>query len=157
MPSPPRHDTAVLDTLERHRRLLLQEARALQSQHETLAADAEEACGRAERLLEAALASQRAALAPGTPVAVQALWRAHQYASAQAATLARLHRAREERLSQLARAREQLAARLEDVKAIERLRERLQRAESKWARRRDQLRLDELGIIKGWKAEVTWR
>lgn len=157
MPRPARHDTAVLATLERHRRLLLQEARALQSQHEALVVDAEEACGRAERLLEAALASQRAAIAPGTAVAVEDLWGAHQYSSAQAATLAELRSARAHRLSQLAQAREQLAARLEGVKAIERLRARLQRAEAKWARRRDQLRLDELGIMKGWKAEVTWR
>jgi SLT domain-containing protein len=156
MSRPPRHDTTVLATLERHRRLLLDQARARQARHETLLARAEEALGKAERLLDSAHATQRAAVSEGAALAVQDLQLAHQYATARAAALTQLHAAREQRLRELAEAREQLAARLEDLKAIEKLRERLQRSESKWSRRQDQSRLDELGLIRG-SLEVTCR
>lgn len=157
MPRPTRHDSAALRTLERHRTALLQEARAQQVLSEALFAKAEAACAAAENHLAAAMSAQRRLGERAGPVAAHDLQWAHQYVRSQVAALSASQSVRERRQSDLTAAQEQLSARLKDLKTIERLRERLQRAAAKWELHRDQSRADDLGIVKGRTGEATWR
>lgn len=157
MPRPTRHDSAVLRTLERHRAALLQEARAQQALGQALLAKAETACAVAEGHLAAALSAQRTLGERAAPVAAHDLQQTHQYVRSQVAALSILRAAQDRRRGDLAAAQEELSARLKDLKSIERLRGRLQRAAAKWELRRDQSRLDGLGIVKGGTEEAIWR
>ena len=147
----------MLRTLERHREVLVQEARAQQSVCGALLDKAEAACAVAGSRLESALAGQRSLEERDGPIAACDLQQAHQYVRSQAMALSAAQAARDRRRSDLVAAQEQFSARLKDLKTIERLRERRRFAAAKWELRQDQARLDRLGIIKGWTGETTWR
>lgn len=157
MPRPTRHDTPVLRTLQRHREGLLQEARAQQALGEAQLARAEAACITAEGQLASALSTLRTLAERGAPIAAHDLQLAQQYVRSQVAALSASQVARDRRRSELAAAQARLSAQLTDLKAIERLRQRLRRAAAKWGLHRDQSRLDGLGIIRGRTGEATWR
>lgn len=156
MSKPKRHDSPVLQTLERHRAVLVQEARTHQARSEALLAKAEAAYSAAESRLESALAVQRRLGECDTPIPAHALQWAHQYAHSQLAALPALQDVCDHRRSDLTVAQDELAGRLKDLKTIERLRQRLRQACAKWQLRQDQSRLDGLGIIKGVSGEATW-
>jgi hypothetical protein len=156
MPRPKRYDSPVLQTLERHRAALLQEARVNQALSEALLGKAEAACAAAESHLASALSAQRTLGERDTVVAAYELQTAHHYARVQSAALSALQVARDRRQRDLATAQELLSVRLKDVKTIERLRERLRLAAAKWDLRQGQSKLDGLGIAKGASGEATW-
>lgn len=135
---------------------MLQESRAVLVGAEAALSRADAACAVCERQLESALSALRALADGGAAVAAHELQRTHEYARAQAGSLAVLQRARERDLQSVSRARDEVSVRLREVKTIERLRERRRASENKWELRRDQARLDELGIISGWTSEATW-
>ena len=157
MPRPTRHDSSVLRTLERHREVLVQEARTQQAVSEALLDKAEAACTTAGSRLESALSVQRNLEEVRAPIAACDLQQAHRYVLSQVMELSAARAARDRRRSDLAAAQEQLSARLKELKTIERLRERLRVAAAKWELHQDQSRLDRLGIIKSWTGETTWR
>lgn len=113
-------------------------------------------CAPAAQRLESARSVLRTLAGGSGAIVAHDLQRAHQYARSQAAVLAELTRVRDRNQRSVLLAQEQVSERLRELKAIERLRERLSQAEAKWQGHREQSRLDALGIIRGATSEATW-
>lgn len=157
MLQPDRHDDGTLVALERYRAVALQEARAAHAQCAEVLQTASAEHSRLEEVLEFAYVAYRASLgATDRPLCVDTMSVTYHYARAQAAALADSNSALERARSRVSRAQEQVAARLEELKVIERLRENRGRLHRKWQQSRAQSRLDELGIIKACGQEERW-
>jgi hypothetical protein len=154
---PEKHDSEVLLTLERYRGLVLERARSTHAQR-TAAFEKEDAAhARIEAELEAAYLAHRTTLArQGQPLSPESLRMAYHHARGQSTLLDRARVARDLTRARLEQSQAQLAARLEELKVIERLRDNRKRTSAKWQRRRAQQRLDELGIIKACQVEGRW-
>jgi hypothetical protein len=146
----------MLHTLERYRSLGLEEARSLHVRRAEAFLQDEDRHARLETALQSAYAVQRALAEPGMPLSGDALRLAYHYGRVQIADLHEAYAARERSSALLAQAQDEVAARLEEYKIIERLREKRQRAAAQLDRHRAQLRLDELGVIKAWHEEGLW-
>ncbi len=152
-----REPDAALVALERQRQF------ALDCAHVELALKTEAlgSCERAHEQLAADLDTahgvQRALAAPGQRLSSEALRFAFHLGRAQSIALRASEDALEKSRAQIVQAQCGLAQRLEDIRIIERLRERRARARELDRRRRAQARLDELAIIKAWNGEDIWR
>ena len=157
MAKPEKHDSNVLLTLERYRGLILEEAQNAHTQC-TAAFEKEDAAHtRIETALESAYNEQRATLAnPGQALSPDSLRMAYHHARGQTTLLEQARVARDRTRTKVEQSQEQLAARLEELKVIERLRENRKRHSKKLQSRRTQQRLDELGIIKACQVEGLW-
>jgi flagellar biosynthesis chaperone FliJ len=147
----------VLSVLERYRTLILEEA---QNVHVRCAQvlDKESATHTlAEEALQSAYAAHRSALvAPGQSLSPEALSSSYHHARNQSEALEQARTARDRAQKRFSQAQDSLSARLEELKVIERLRDRRSDSVSKEQRRRAQGRLDELGISKTCQAEGRW-
>jgi flagellar biosynthesis chaperone FliJ len=147
----------VLSVLERYRTLILDEA---QNVHVRCAQvlDKESAVHtQAEEALQSAYAAHRSALvAEGQLLSPQVLSSSYHHARAQSEALEQARTTRDRAQKRLSQAQDSLSARLEELKVIERLRDKRSNSLSKEQRRRAQGRLDELGISTTCQAEGRW-
>ena len=149
MPQSVKHDSRMLLTLERYRELALEEAQNMHARCAEVLEKENAAYARLDEALQSSYTAQRTTLEnPGRSLSPDALRLAYYHARAQAAALAQARTARDRTQTRVTQAQDQLGARLEEVKVIERLRENRRRNGSKWERRRAQSQLDELGIIR---------
>ena len=81
---------------------------------------------------------------------------AYHHGRAQSAALEQARAARDRAQKRLTQAHDSLTARLEELKVIERLRDKRRNSEMREQRRRAQWRLDELGIMKVSQGEGRW-
>jgi flagellar biosynthesis chaperone FliJ len=154
MPRSANSDSGLLLTLERYRNLVLEEAQHVHAQCAEALEKDNAAHTQIEAILEAAYSAHRATLTGA--VSPEALRLAYHYARVQATSLAQARSACDRTRTRVIQAQDQLAARLEEFKVIERLRENRQRSRAQLQRRRAQTRLDELGIIKACQVEGSW-
>jgi hypothetical protein len=157
VPRSARHDSATLRTLERHRGVAVEQAQAQHQQRATEQTRDEAAHTQLQRSLESTYSSLRALVQPGEILAGPSLSLSYEYARSQVAQLQQAALIRERSRALVDEAQAQLAARLEELKVIERLRERRRRGVARWVSRRNQWRIDELGTIKAWYREGLWR
>ena len=153
---PEKHDSGMLETLERYRNLALEEAQSAHAQCAQALEKESATCAQLEESLESAYSVHRARANDGQALSAEAIRLAYYYARNQAVALAEARTSRDGARARTTRAQDQLAARLEQLKVIERLRENRGRGVAKWERRRAQAQLDELGIIKGCQLEGSW-
>jgi hypothetical protein len=157
VPRSAKADSAVLSVLERYRTLILDEA---QNVHVRCAQvlDKESATHtQAEEALQSAYAAHRSTLvAQGQPLSPEALSSSYHHARTQSEALEQARTARDRAQKRLTQAQDSLSARLEELKVIERLRDKRSNSLSKERRRRAQGRLDELGISTTCQAEGRW-
>lgn len=155
MARPPERD-APLMALERQRQFALdcsqvelaRQADALladEATHERLAAD-----------LESGHLIQRTLAAAGQRLSSDALQFAFYRGRIKSVALNEAAETAEKSRARVVEEQRGLAQRLEEVRIIERLRERRIRTRRIDQRRRAQARLDELAIIKSWNGEDTW-
>jgi hypothetical protein len=156
MPRPDVRDAGLLRALERRRELALDEAREVHAERTAALERDESAQARLETALESAYDAGRELVRAGGVVSGELLRVAHDYGRVQTAAIGKAREASGGSRRLVATAREEVADRLEEYKAIERLREKRGRDDVQWDRRRAQWRLDELGLIRGSKRESTW-
>jgi flagellar biosynthesis chaperone FliJ len=156
MPQPAGHDGRQLQTLERVRRLALEEAQAIQTQCEAEVAQGESQLTLIETALQAAYGEQRLLMEGGSALSRHALQISHDYRRLQAAALDGAAAALAAHRGRLAQAQRRVNSCLKDVKVIERLSERRRRAQHLLEQHSAQARLDELGIIKYTNRKGPW-
>jgi len=158
VPRSAKDDSTVLSVLERYRTLALEEAENVHVQCAELLDKESATHTKAEEALQSAYIAHRMALAAdGQALSPEALVSSYHHGRAQSAALEQARAARDRAQRRLAQAKDNLSARLEDLKVIERLREKRNENVIKEQRRRAQGRLDELGIIKACQPEGQWR
>ena len=147
----------MLSVLERYRTLILEEARSVHVRC-TEVLDKESAIHtRAEEALQSAYTAHRAALAvQGQSLSPEALSSAYHHGRAQSEAVEQARTACDRAQKRVTQAQDSVSARLEELKVIERLREKRSNNLIKEQRRRAQERLDELGIIKTCQSEGRW-
>jgi len=154
---PAKDDSSVLPVLERYRAALLEEAQSIQTQCAVALNEERATHARAEQALESSYTEQRTALtARGRSLSPETLSSAFHYRRAQSETLARVRDQRDRAQKRLTQAQESLTSRLEELRVIERLRDKRKDYVNKERRRRAQMRLDELGIVRNCQAEAQW-
>jgi flagellar export protein FliJ len=156
MPQPASRDGHLLRSLERVRRLALEEAQSLQTRCEAECVQGETQLTRIEEALQAEYGRQRLLAKDGTALSCDALQVSHTYLRSQAASLSEAAAALTTSRGRLAQAQSRVTSCLKEVKVIERLSERRRRAQHVVEQRRSQSRMDELGIIKYTNRKGPW-
>ncbi len=145
-----RPEAGVLLALERSRSLALEEAQAANATRLRELTESEASRDELARAREAAYEARRSQIARGAAFNIHQLHASHQFAVSQLLLEEAARQACEQARQRLSAAQDETARRLEELRVVEKVRER-RRAE--WLRataRRQQLRMDELGlIIKG--------
>ncbi len=147
----PRIEDRVLRALERSRSVALEEARIVAAARANELAEKEATRDELARAREVAFEARRRQVAGNRRLTVQELHWNHQYAVSQ---LAREQAARavcEVARAALRQAQEDASRRLEELRVVEKLRARREVEALRVSGRRDQERLDELGLIKSWR------
>jgi hypothetical protein len=149
VPQSAKHDSRMLLTLERYRELALEEAQNVHVRCTEVLEKENTAYAKLDEALQSTYTAHRTTLEdPGRSLSPDAMRLAYYHALAQSTALAQARLARDRTHSRVTQAQDRVAARLEEVKVIERLRENRRRNGSKWERRQAQSQLDELGIIR---------
>jgi hypothetical protein len=156
MPPPEKHDSKMLLTLERYRNLALEEAQNLHAQCAEVLEKENATHTKLEEALQSTYTVHRTFANEGRPLSPDVMKLSYYHARAQAAAVAQARITRDRTQLQVRQAQDQLTARLEEFKVIERLRENRRRHGTKWEQRRAQLQLDALGIIKACQVEGRW-
>lgn len=156
MPQPEKHDSRMLLTLERYRNLALDEAQNAHTQCTEVLNKESAAHTKLEEALQSAYTAQRTQAENGQTLHPDTLRLAYYHARVQSTALAQARATLDRTQARVTQAQDQLTARLEEFKVIERLRENRRRSGTKWQQRRAQRRLDELGIIKACQVEGQW-
>jgi hypothetical protein len=156
MRQPEKHDSRMLLTLERYRNLALDEAQNAHAQCAEVLEKESAAHTKLEDALQSTYTAQRAQADNGQPLYPDAMRLGYHYARVQSTALAQARATLDRARTRVTQAQDQLTARLEEFKVIERLRENRRRRGTKWQQRRAQLQLDELGIIKACQVEGQW-
>lgn len=150
-------DSRVLSVLERYRTLILEEAQNVHVKCAEVLDQESATCTKADEALQSAYTVHRTALAAqGQSLSPEVLSSAYHHGRAQSAALEQARAARERAQRRVTQAQDGVSARLEELKVIERLREKRGSNVIKEQRRRAQQRLDELGIIRNCQAEGRW-
>ncbi len=137
--------------LERSRSVALEEARTLAAARATELADKEATREELARAREAAYEARRRQVASNGTFTVQQLHWNHHYAVSQLALEQAARATCEVARTALREAQEDTARRLEELRVVEKLRARREVEAQRLSGRRDQERLDELGLIKSWR------
>lgn len=157
MPKAAKDDSTVLSVLERYRIVILEEAQNVHAQCAQVLDKESATHTRVEQELQSAYAAHRTTLAAqGQLLSPQALSSAYHHGRAQCAAVEQARTSRERAEKRVTQAQDGVSARLEELKVIERLREKRSDNLVKEQRRRAQGRLDELGIIKACRPEGRW-
>ena len=147
----------MLSVLQRYRTLILEEAQNIHMQRADVLHKESATHTKAEEALQAAYTAHRTALvAQGQSLSPEALSSAYHHGRAQTAAVEQARTARDRAQKRLTQAQDSLSARLEELKVIERLRDKRNDNVVKEQRRRAQGRLDELGIIRTCQPEGRW-
>ncbi len=147
----------MLSVLERYRTLILEEAQTVQVQCVESLAKESAIHTRVEEALQAAYTAHRTTLVTqGRALSPEALGSSYYHSRAQIEALEQARTARDRAQERLTEAQVRLSARLEELKVIERLRDKRRDISIREQRRRAQGRLDELGIIKNSQMEGRW-
>jgi flagellar biosynthesis chaperone FliJ len=140
-----------LRALERSRSVALEEARTLAAARATELAEKEATREELARAREAAYEARRRQVAGNGTFTIQQLRWNHQYAVSQLALEQAARAVCEVARTALRQAQEDTARRLEELRVVEKLRARREAEAHRLSGRRDQERLDELGLIKSWR------
>jgi hypothetical protein len=144
-----------LRALERSRSVSLDEAHSLQRIRAQEFADQEaehEACVQAR---ESAYEAQRKQFGGAASFGVQELQGRRHYAASQLVQETAALAKREEAAKLLHESQDEVSCRLEELRVVERLRARRRTEYLRTRARRNQQRLDELALIKGWSARAV--
>ena len=157
MPRSARDDSRVLSVLERYRTLILEEAQNVHVQCAEVLDKERANHKKAEEALQSAYTAHRTALVTqGQSLSPEALSSSFHHGRAQSEALEQARAVRDRAQKRLTQAQDGLSERLEELKVIERLRDKRHDNVLKKQRRRAQGRLDELGIIKACQPEGRW-
>lgn len=157
MPRSAKDDSRVLPVLERYRTLILEEAQNVQVQCAEFLAKENASHTKIEEALQSAYTAHRTTLvAEGRALSPETLRLSYYHARAQCDALGQARTARDRAEKRLTQAQDRVSARLEELKVIERLRDKRRNSEMREQRRRVQWRLDELGIMKVSQGEGRW-
>lgn len=137
--------------LERSRSLALEEARTLGVARAAELAEKEATRDELTRAREAAYEARRRQVAGRGAFTIQQLYWNHQYAVSQLAQEQTARAVCEVARTALRQAQEDISRRLEELRVVEKLRARREAEALRISGRRDQERLDELGLIKSWQ------
>ena len=146
----PSIEEAILRALERSRSVALEEARALTGAKEVELVEKEATRNELASAREAAYEARRRQFAGSGTFSVQHLYWSHQYAVSQLAREQAANALCELARTTLRQSQENTRLRLEELRVVEKLRARRQAEALRVSVRRDQERLDELGLIKSW-------
>lgn len=157
MPRSAKDDSRVLSVLERYRTLILEEAQNVHVRCAEVLDKESVTYTKADEALQSAYAAHRTALAAqGQSLSPEALSSSYHHGRARSEALEQARTARDRAQKRVTQAQDSVSARLEELKVIERLREKRSTHLLKEQRRRAQGRLDELGIIKTCQSEGRW-
>ena len=147
----------MLAVLERYRTVILEEAQNVHLQCAEVLDQESATHAQAEEALQSAYTAHRTVLvSEGQSLSPEALSSAYHHGRLQSAAVEQARTARDRAQKRLTQAQDSLSARLEELKVIERLRDKRNDNVIKERRRRAQGRLDELGIIKACQPEGRW-
>ena len=138
----------VLLALERSRTLALEEAQAAGALRAQELTEREAAQQELARAREAAYEVRRRQIVGGAAFNIQQLHSSHQYAVSQLLQEDAARKVCEQARRHLQEAREQTARRLEELRVVEKVRARRRAERVRHDGRRQQARMDELGLIK---------
>jgi hypothetical protein len=157
VPKSAKDDSRVLSVLERYRTLILEEAQNVHMRCAEVLDKESATYTKAEEALQSAYAAHRTALAAqGQSLSPEALTSAYHHGRARSEAVEQARMSRDRAQKRVTQAQDSVSARLEELKVIERLREKRNNNVIKEQRRRAQGRLDELGIIKSCQPEGRW-
>jgi hypothetical protein len=142
-----RVEDGVLRALERSRSVALEEARTQSTGKARELADREATHDELARARESAYEARRRQLAGNGTFSVQHLYWNHQYAASQLAQEQVARALCEQARAVLRQAQEETVRRLEELRVVEKLRARRLEQARRLSGRRNQERLDELGLI----------
>ena len=146
-----RVEDAVLRALERSRAVALEEAQTLTSAKTVELAEKEATRDELARAREAAYEARRQQVTGNGTFSVQHLYWNHQYAASQLAQEQAARALCELAQTALRQSQEDTLRRLEELRVVEKLRARRQAEALRVSGRRNQERMDELGLIKSWQ------
>jgi hypothetical protein len=145
----------VLRALERSRSMAFAEAQAERGARAGDLAEKEAAREQLARAREAAYEARRKQIGHGSAFTIQQLHWNHQYALSQLAREKAAEELCEQARQALQQAQDEARRRLEELRVVEKLRDRRRAEFSRSSRRRGLGRLDELGLIKAWHVTTT--
>jgi len=146
-----RVEDTVLRALERSRSVALEEAQALTAAKGVELAEKEAARDELARAREAAYEARRRQVSSNGTFSVQHLYWNHQYAVSQLAQEQAARALCEQARAALRQSQEDTLRCLEELRVVEKLRARRQAEAARLSGRRNQERLDALGLIKSWQ------
>ncbi len=144
-------EDTVLRALERSRAVALEEAQTLTAAKTVELAEKEAAGDELARAREAAYEARRRQVSSIGTFSVQHLYWNHQYAASQLAQEQAARALCEQARTALRQSQEDTLRRLEELRVVEKLRARRHAEAARISGRRNQERLDELGLIKSWQ------